>query len=202
MEVEPVLKLFMVIILILPDVAFGESVQDFLIKSYLDDGFNNLEGHNYGLADYRCMAANIYREGIGEGLLGWIGIGQSVRNRMLSDAYPDNPCSVIWELWQYEWTEKFKTNSLKITFENHNQFIEVLMVIDNIFRGNFDGYIKGSMHYYNPDIVTPCYKDGYSNSLKIVNHVYVFNPNGKSPCLKKKFKESRYEKSKRLTDSK
>lgn len=51
-----------------------------------------------------CLACNIYHEARGESLSDQIMVGHSTMARVKDEHYPNEICAVVWQPWQYSWT--------------------------------------------------------------------------------------------------
>lgn len=57
------------------------------------------------------MALNIYHEARGEPFLGWLSVAFVTINRVYSPKYPDSVCEVVWQDWQFEWTQDGRSDT-------------------------------------------------------------------------------------------
>ena len=60
--------------------------------------------------DVFCMAKNIYFEAGNQPLAGKLAVSHVVLNRVMSDAYPDNICGVVY---QAQWFENWKGTTVQ-----------------------------------------------------------------------------------------
>ena len=65
--------------------------------------------HNYSEQDVTLLAKLIYNEARGEGINGWIAVGEVVVNRLNSDKFPNSISEVIYEPGQFSDNENLKT---------------------------------------------------------------------------------------------
>lgn len=160
-----------------------------LIAMFLAGGVMT-EGYAPTKADLTCMAANIWHEAQGEDTLGRIGVAQTVRNR-IRDARNDDgvilsPCEVIWTRGAFSWTYKHRNNKFVFKESEMDDVLSMLEISVAALDGQYDGMLSGSVMYYNPEKVTPCWEDAYDEFIDIGNHRWALNPNGTTPCWNKR----------------
>ena len=51
-----------------------------------------------------CLALNVYHEARGEDPLGQLAVAQVTMNRVASERYPDDVCTVVYQRNQFSWT--------------------------------------------------------------------------------------------------
>ena len=158
---------------------------DLLLVLFLREPIE-VEQFQVAQTDLRCMVANIWHEARGEDELGWIKVAQTVRNRVKDSEFPTSPCDVIWAKGAFEWTAKIRTNHFNFKPEEVAKVESMIRISASALDGHFDGVINGSLHYYNPAKVTPCWETAFDDSIEHGNHRWLLNPNGTTPCWDKK----------------
>ena len=120
--------------------------------------------YDYTVDDVNCIAKAIYYESRGEPVEGQLAVGEVVRNRMLSDKYPNTACEVIAQNHQFEFYEpgmktsvcedKYKSTAIQVLEENTN-------------------FAKGSMHFVASWLIPkPGWTRKAKESFEIGNHVF------------------------------
>ena len=59
----------------------------------------------YPAAQLHCLALNIYHEARGETEAGKFAVAAVTMNRVRSNKFPDDVCSVVWQRRQFSWTK-------------------------------------------------------------------------------------------------
>lgn len=63
--------------------------------------------------DLDCLTANIYHEARGEGTLGMVAVGQVTLNRVKDSRWKDTICGVVYQPYQFSWTNYNKRPRVK-----------------------------------------------------------------------------------------
>lgn len=97
----------------------------------------------------KTLALNIYHEARGESVYGMQMVGEVTLNRVASDHYPDDICSVVYQKGQFSWVISKKDHRPR---ENLAWRMSVEIAYD-LLTGRVYYFDNGATHYYNPDLV-------------------------------------------------
>jgi len=115
-----------------------------------------------------CLADNIYYEARGHSQDMWA-VGYVTLARVKSALYPNTICEVVYQKSQFSWTiypRRFKIQ------KDYLEAVEVASRLINEYNLAPD-LTKGSLHYYNYNLVTPNWHKRYKIMYKTKNHVYL-----------------------------
>lgn len=128
---------------------------------------NNMQP-NLDRAQIYCLSKAVYHESRGEQITGQVAVAYVVLNRVNSDNYPDNICSVVYQDNQFTDIKKTKPN---YTSKAWARAVEVATFAK---IGFVEDPTNGATHYYNPDKVkkSPKWASKMKRLLKIGGHVF------------------------------
>lgn len=97
-----------------------------------------------------CLVYNLYMESRGESDLANIMVLNSVYNRVLSKHFPNTPCEVVKQPFQYSWTRDRRSDKL----HDHEQVTRLTRLVDNYLlnREMFLAMSHGTDHYHHVNI--------------------------------------------------
>tara|TARA_B100001989_G_C24541225_1_gene467675 strand:+ start:871 stop:1374 length:504 start_codon:yes stop_codon:yes gene_type:complete len=127
-----------------------------------------------------CLSANIYFEARSEKVDGQIAVAEVTLNRVRSDDYPDDVCSVVLqensEGCQFSWWCDGKPDIVTDDFAfQRAKAIAELMLRD----GDYITVIGNDALHYHTLEVSPYWKDNYEFINIVGNHVFYRNFSGK-----------------------
>lgn len=156
-------------------------ILEYLLAGFMANSFEQPTNKD----ELRCMTMNIWHEARGEDMLGWAKVAQTVLNRMKDPRYPSTACGVIWDKGQFEWTFDNKPDAvIPKDYTEAVKLEEIISISSNGLAGHFEGIINGSVMYWNPNKVTPCWESAYDEFTDHGNHRWAYSENGTSPCYK------------------
>ena len=91
-----------------------------------------------------CLATNIYHEARGESYEGQLAVAQVTLNRVESTRYPDNVCDVVYQPWQFSWTNDHISDEIK----DQAAYKTALMAASQVMNGHRDPELTRSTHYH------------------------------------------------------
>ena len=151
-----------------------------LVSLYMQDAGVS---HSFSEDDLVCATLNTWHEARGEDELGRLYVGQTVRNRLLRDEYPDTICGVVYAKGAFEWTEDNVPDSPHITsIEQVELMIDTIRITASALDGKHDGVIMGATDYFAHKQVTPCWEPSFEKRFVYGNHTWMFDRNEKTPC--------------------
>jgi len=134
-----------------------------------------------------CLAMNAYWEARNQDVAGMIAVSQVVMNRVESEFYPDDPCSVIHQgpekpSWkdpnvyypvrhkcQFSWYCDGKSD--EIPEGDEEIFEEARMVAVGVYLGKVNDNTDGSL-WYHADYVRPEWSEVKEVRAVIGNHIF------------------------------
>lgn len=115
------------------------------ISNYVDTQNSVYYTLNYNCDDALLLAKLIYHEARGEGLNGWIGVGEVVLNRMNSDLYPNTVQEVIYQEGQFTDNEQL---------ESINPSEEMITAAQMILSGKLKVFDNPQVMYFKNPMIT------------------------------------------------
>jgi len=127
-----------------------------------------------------CLSANIYFEARGEDIAGQIAVAEVVLNRVNSDDYPNDICSVVLqensEGCQFSWWCDGKPDIM----ENDFAFQTARSIAELMLRdGDYITVIGNNALLYHSLEVSPYWRNNYEFVNIVGNHVFYRNFSGK-----------------------
>ena len=127
-----------------------------------------------------CLSTNIYFEARGEEIAGQIAVAEVVINRVNSDQYTNDVCSVVLQDndlgCQFSWWCDGKPDVVTDDFAfQRSKAIAELMLRD----GDYITVIGNDATHYHTLEVSPYWKDNYEFVNIVGNHVFYRNFSGK-----------------------
>ena len=126
-----------------------------------------------------CMALNIYWESRSESTAGKLAVGHVVINRVNSDRYPDDVCSVVKEAIVYSGTNKPVLNQCQFSWYCDNKpetvrdpraWGSAMTVAVTLMEGSHD-ITDGAINYHALDVL-PNWADSRKVTARIDNHIF------------------------------
>jgi len=139
------------------------------------------------LADeVNCMALNLYFEARNQDKIGQIAVGLVTINRVLSAAYPNNICDVVWQRnktkkgkWvaQFSWTlDGLHDDPRELdSWKNSKHIAGAMLLEGDLFT--MEDFTNNSTHYH-ADYVTPFWSKHLQHTITVGNHIFYQN----TPC--------------------
>lgn len=98
-----------------------------------------------------CQALNAYHEARGEDQDGEIAVMWVVKNRVESSRWPNNPCGVIYQRFQFSWT----FDDLPDSPGDVKEFERLKKLATVVHYGLGEDPTNGATHYYAPSKANP-----------------------------------------------
>lgn len=115
-----------------------------------------------------CLSQAIYHEARGEDYTGQLYVGFIIRNRVMSDKFPDDFCQVIEQPWQFSFMHEIDDPSImheKESADWANDVARIIMISENPF--------PETMLYYHADHMTPDWNFDVLEQYKAYgNHIF------------------------------
>lgn len=118
--------------------------------------------------DMECLAMNIYHEARGESVIGQIAVAQVTMNRVHHDYFPDDVCSVVWQDYQFSWTN----DSLSDNIQDERAYEVALNIADTVYHGEEDDPTDGALFYHATYINAPNWTEHMEVSARIGIHIF------------------------------
>ena len=118
-------------------------------------------------AQLNCLTEAIYHEARSESYTGQLLVGFVIKNRVMSDKFPDDFCQVIEQPWQFSFTHELgdRTMREKDAAEYAEAVAEIVMTSENP--------LPDEVLYYHTVDVTPDWNYNLLDQYKVVgNHVF------------------------------
>ena len=121
-----------------------------------------------------CIALNVYYEARSEPLESQIGVAHVVLNRVASDKFPDDACSVVYQglekgigRCQFSWYCDGKSDKPK----DEIAWAFSKLVAHNVVRGYMKDNTDGSV-YYHANYVNPFWNKHYKHTVTLGSHIF------------------------------
>jgi spore germination cell wall hydrolase CwlJ-like protein len=123
-----------------------------------------------------CLAQNLYFEASTQPIDGLMAVAATVFNRQHSTQYPTSVCGVVYQPWQYTWTQQ-RSRWQSIPPRKYMELARRWLAVPEWVRAQFPPIT----HYHRTD-VTPAWAAQLSPVMHIGPHMfYVQPPTGKHP---------------------
>lgn len=116
----------------------------------------------------RCLALNVYHEARGSTLIDQVSTAHVVLNRVESQRWPDDICSVVYQPYQFSWTH----DQISDIPREHGAWEMSKMVAEAVYKGNTFDATYGSTHYHATE-VRPYWSNTGRNRRIIGAHIYM-----------------------------
>ena len=121
-----------------------------------------------------CIALNVYYEARSEPLESQVGVAHVVINRRVSDKFPDDACSVVYQglekgrgRCQFSWYCDGKSDTPK----EKSAWLYSQLVAHNVVRGYVKDNTDGSI-YYHANYVRPFWSKHYEHTVTLGSHIF------------------------------
>lgn len=123
-----------------------------------------------------CLACNIYQEARSQSEPGQYAVALVTLNRVKSKNWPNEICEVVWQRWQFSWTNDGKSDKI----HNPKKWEEALAVADSILTSLEHGMpvndITNNAYYYHATYVHPKWAPHKQMTVMIGDHVFYTDP--------------------------
>lgn len=121
--------------------------------------------------EQQCLTKTLYHEARGEPVQGQRAVAAVVLNRVKSDRWPDNVCTVTHDATQFTWIEHSGWNAPMDDQESLDQVRQVVQHVHN--NGWQKRFNKWAHHYVSTDVVGSWpYRNELDRLGQIGNHVF------------------------------
>jgi N-acetylmuramoyl-L-alanine amidase len=114
-----------------------------------------------------CIATAVYHEARGEPVLGQSAVAHVVLNRVNDPKYPDTPCEVIYQPWQFSYIEKASPDYNSLAW---GEAIEAAVFA---YAGIVDDPTGGALNYYAHRLVKPSWASSGIVTARIDGHTFM-----------------------------
>ncbi len=128
-----------------------------------------------------CIATAIYFEARGEPLLGQIAVGHVIMNRVQSENYPNDPCSVVTQSKTYDWNPDVPIpNRCQFSFycdgksdvpKDKEAYDLARMIAWGVYHNRVNDPTDGSI-FYHADYVQPVWASKKQYYRQIKTHIF------------------------------
>jgi len=91
-----------------------------------------------------CLSMAIYHEARGEPLAGQVAVAMVIMNRVRSDQFPDDVCSVVTQPDQFSF--------IWVPPRDARAWDQAIMIADRVLAGDIIDMTEGALHYHRDDI--------------------------------------------------
>lgn len=112
-----------------------------------------------------CLACNLYFEARGEEELGIIAVATVTLNRVKSGEYPNSICEVVWQAWQFSWTNDGKPDQMY----SPKVWVVVLEITKKVMDAKMTSTLGANVLWYHRFDVKP--KSGWSENLIVAARI-------------------------------
>lgn len=120
-----------------------------------------------------CMAIAIFFEARGESIVGKEAVGQVIMNRVESDKFRDDVCSVVYRPHQFSFTSDGKSDDPKDYLSNPKEmkaWRQSILVAARVMNKDVD--ILPTSTYYHNTSVKPVWLEKFAFDGKVGNHLF------------------------------
>lgn len=121
------------------------------------------------IAELICLATCVFYEARGESVDGQLAVAEVVLNRVRSNRYPDDICSVINQSRQYSYTHDGKSDDF-LKEPEQEAVVRAILVASEVIRG--EGLGITSTHYHTTAIIPPYWAQFYDYDGKLGDHLF------------------------------
>lgn len=115
-----------------------------------------------------CLSQAVYHEARGESRAGQLYVGFVIRNRVLSDKFPDDFCEVIHQPWQFSFVQLIDDKRM-YEKEAKERAERVAYTVMNTYPSP----IPDDVMYYHTVDITPNWNFNLLDQYKVIgNHVF------------------------------
>lgn len=112
-----------------------------------------------------CLACNLYFEARGEEKTGIIAVALVTLNRVKSLEYPNSICEVVWQDWQFSWTN----DGLPDQVYSPKLWFVILEITELMMNNKITPILsEGVLWYHRYDILP---KSGWSENLTVAARI-------------------------------
>lgn len=117
-----------------------------------------------------CLALNVYHEARGEPTEGQLAVAQVTMNRVHSMYWPDSVCEVVWQPYQFSWTNDGLSDvpTDTLAWARSKQIAQYTL--------NQSVYLKdvGNATHYHADYVSPKWAKHMAYKTTIGRHIFYY----------------------------
>ena len=129
-------------------------------------------------SSYQCLVCNCYHESRGEPQDGKIAVAKTVLSRSVASGYPDTACKVVYQPWQFSWTNDRISNNINARSSGDRKSLqECRDAADQSINEGPNGLI----FFYNPRVVSPAWARRVKNCGKVGHHTFLVPRGAKCP---------------------
>lgn len=123
-------------------------------------------------AERKCLALNIYFESRGESHVGQEFIGWVTLNRVISNEFPNDICTVVWQDGQFSWTKDGKSDKPAEleAWATAQTIADQLLLSYGVDRDPTEGAT-----YFHAGYVSPEWAKRFERVVRIDNHIFYSN---------------------------
>ncbi len=114
-----------------------------------------------------CLAMNVYWEARNQSLAGQVAVAQVTINRVLSEEYPNDVCSVVHQYKQFSWYWDGKSDVPR----EEEAWNRAQMVAIGVLGGSGHGDLDGVLHYHAL-YIKPYWAKNMVMITKIDDHIF------------------------------
>lgn len=127
---------------------------------------------------YQCLVCNCYHESRGEPREGKIAVAKTVLSRAESRSYPDTACEVVYQPWQFSWTNDRISNNISTRNSTDRKSLQDCREAADTA---IDQGPNGLTFFYNPRVVTPAWARRVRACGKVGHHLFLVPRGAKCP---------------------
>lgn len=124
--------------------------------------------------DLECLSLNIYHEARGESTQGWLAVAFVTMNRLNSNRFPDSICEVVYQPYQFSWTQDGISDTPDLSRFSDRQAWKYIQQFSKGFLENYENIVdptEGSMYYHTYQI-NPSWSQRLNEVVQIDNHIF------------------------------
>ncbi len=112
-----------------------------------------------------CLACNLYFEARGEEETGIIAVATVTLNRVKSGEYPNSICEVVWQKWQFSWTNDGRPDQVY----SSKVWIAVVEITRQVMDEKITSTLDDDVLWYHRYDIKP--KSGWSENLIVAARI-------------------------------
>ena len=124
------------------------------------------------LKSVTCLAQNLWFEARGSSVTDQLAVANVVLNRVADPRYPNDICEVIWQPYQFSWTNDGRSDQVRVANPMDRQAWKQIVALSiAVVKGEADDPTQGATHFH-ASYVQPAWARSLQRIVRIDDHVY------------------------------
>ncbi len=124
------------------------------------------------LKSVTCMAQNLWFEARGSSITDQLAVANVVLNRVADPRYPNDICEVIWQPYQFSWTNDGRSDQVRVANPTDRYAWKQIVALSiAAVKGEAEDPTQGATHFH-ATYVHPAWANSLQRIVRIDDHVY------------------------------